>query len=114
MKHQEYFCHAFVTSLGNDSVSIGCAIISDADYPAKTAFLLINKSIEELTKTIPLDTLRNTNQDATFTVDTLQTLIQKFQDPSEADTTLKIQKVNSAAADKILNIRIWMKQKKPW
>jgi len=86
IQHKEYMCHAFITPQ-----EIGCAVITDGDYPHRVAFSLVNKAIEEFTKVHGSD-VSQYNNDVDLKVDALEPLLLKFQEPEKADQVTKIQK----------------------
>jgi len=86
VQHKEYFCHAQVTS--NE---IACAVITDGEYPGRVAFGLISQILDEFVKTYGTDVSQWT-QDKNLALPVAADLLTKYQDPSEADSMLKIQK----------------------
>jgi len=86
IQHKEYMCHAMITPQ-----DIGCAIITDSDYPHRVAFSLVNKAVEEFTKAYGTN-VSQFNNDADLKLDTLEPLLLKFQEPDKADQVTKIQK----------------------
>jgi len=84
--HQGYLCHVYVHPRG-----IGCAALTDVEYPQRVAFSLIQQAVESFLKDYELTfEVHTTDQD--LRVPGLEALIQKYQDPQKADPVMKIQK----------------------
>lgn len=86
VKHSEYFCHSQVTS-----TNVGVSVITDGEYPARVAFGLIAKTLEEFQK-LYASKVDGTTQDADLQVPALEGLLKEYQDPTKSDSISKIQK----------------------
>lgn len=62
-------------------------IISDKDYPTRVAFSLLNKIMDEVFTKYP-----QWKTSATIDYSELAEYINKYQDPQQADTIMKVQK----------------------
>mmetsp|Transcript_22712 Transcript_22712/g.63858 ORF Transcript_22712/g.63858 Transcript_22712/m.63858 type:complete len:200 (-) Transcript_22712:146-745(-) len=83
--HKGHLCHAYVRGDG-----LAMAAISDEEYPPRVAFSLIHEMMEQFTlKEFPW---KAATEDHEFAFSVLQEYIEKFQDPTEADKLMKIQK----------------------
>ena len=65
-------------------------IISDPEYPALVAHQLLSKIVDEFLAKYPRSTFANS--DPTLELPQLKEYIEKYQDPQQADSILKIQK----------------------
>jgi len=80
-----YVCHVY---LRNDGL---CAlVVSDKDYPNRTAFGLIGKSMLDFEKAV--NKWNEIEQDQNAEPDYLKENLARFQDPQQADKFVKIQK----------------------
>ncbi|KAL6943096.1 palmitoyltransferase [Hanseniaspora osmophila] len=69
-------------------------IITDKEYPVRPAYTLLNKVLEEFLVAVPdWQTINdNTNDKAiNFNNTTIQMYLSKYQDPSQADSIMKVQ-----------------------
>ena len=95
MVHKGHLCHAYVRGDG-----LAVALISDEEYPPRVAFSLIQLILEQFTaKEFPWKAARD---DTNFDYPELQNHIIKFQDPSEADKLMKIQKDIDETRDTVI------------
>lgn len=79
--------HAYVRAEG-----IAGVLISDKEYPVRPAYTLLNKVLEEyLAIHPPHDWLNVTSATAALQYPELETYIKKYQDPSQADSIMKVQ-----------------------
>lgn len=65
-------------------------IICDQEYPARVAFALINRVLEEFTATFPRDRWLSCSGKIDFLP--LKEMLQKYQDPHEADPIMRVQR----------------------
>ncbi|KIJ56436.1 hypothetical protein M422DRAFT_23703 [Sphaerobolus stellatus SS14] len=63
-------------------------IITDQEYPVRPAFSLLTKILDEFSTTIPQSAYANPSS---ISFPQLQTYIQKYQDPRQADTIMRVQ-----------------------
>lgn len=71
---------------------LACVIISDKEYPVRPAYLLINKILEEylsLHSASDWQTVESATAATGF--DNLNNYLQKYQDPTQADSIMKVQ-----------------------
>jgi len=85
VQEQNYTFHAYNRG-GNENLL--AVIITDHEYPVRPAFSLLTKILEEFSSTIPLDSYSNP---ASISFPQLQTYLQKYQDPRQADTIMRVQ-----------------------
>lgn len=82
-----YIGHTYTRSEG-----LSCVIISDKEYPVRPAYTLINKILEEYLSLHPSEQWDNISATSpTLTFDKLETYLKKYQDPSQADSIMKVQ-----------------------
>lgn len=82
-----YVGHTYARSEG-----LACVIITDREYPVRPVYTLINKVLEEYLSLHPLSEWANvTATNANLNYDTLEQYIKKYQDPSQADSIMKVQ-----------------------
>ncbi|XP_066315908.1 VAMP-like protein YKT61 [Miscanthus floridulus] len=85
VQHEEYMVHCY-------NQNGLCAIaFTDAHYPVRSAFSLLNIVLEEYQKTFG-ESWRTTKTDVTQPWQYLDDALTKYQDPAEADKLLKIQR----------------------
>mmetsp|Transcript_10770 Transcript_10770/g.14898 ORF Transcript_10770/g.14898 Transcript_10770/m.14898 type:complete len:202 (+) Transcript_10770:103-708(+) len=93
LKDIEFVCHVHVRSNG-----ICGLVVSDEEYPVRVAFSmitdLVNKYMKEESK------WQEITKDVEASPEFMQTALEKYQDPKEADKVLKIQQT----VDEIKNI----------
>eukprot|EP01094_Clydonella_sp_ATCC50884_P004606 TRINITY_DN1364_c0_g1_i1.p2 TRINITY_DN1364_c0_g1~~TRINITY_DN1364_c0_g1_i1.p2 ORF type:complete len:221 (-),score=89.51 TRINITY_DN1364_c0_g1_i1:98-691(-) len=86
VEHKEHFCHVFVKQTG-----LAGAVVSDGAYPQRVAFSLLLKAMEGFENALG-DSWQEVNEDQSKTMPQLDALLQKYQDPGEADDIMRIQK----------------------
>ncbi|KAK6456106.1 Longin-like domain-containing protein [Scheffersomyces xylosifermentans] len=82
-----YVGHTYTRSEG-----IACVVITDKEYPVRPAYTLINKILEEYLSLHPQQewaSITATNNSLSY--DTLEQYLKKYQDPSQADSIMKVQ-----------------------
>ncbi|NP_001347371.1 VAMP-like protein YKT61 [Zea mays] len=85
VQHEEYTVHCY-------NQNGLCAIaFTDAHYPVRSAFSLLNIVLEEYQRTFG-ESWRTTKTDVTQPWQYLDDALTKYQDPAEADKLLKIQR----------------------
>ena len=80
-----YTFHAYGRTEG-----VAGIIISDPDYPALVAHQLLSKVVDEFLSRYPRSSFANSNPKLAFPQ--LKEYIDKYQDPQQADSIMKIQK----------------------
>lgn len=71
---------------------LSCVVITDKEYPVRPAYTLINKILEEYLSLHPANEWSTiTEPSPAFAFDKLDTYIKKYQDPSQADSIMKVQ-----------------------
>ena len=80
-----YTFHAYGRTEG-----VAGIIISDPDYPALVAHQLLSKVVDEFLSRYPRSTFANSNPNLPFPQ--LKEYLEKYQDPQQADSIMKIQK----------------------
>jgi len=84
IEEQSYTFHAYGRSEG-----VCGLIISDQEYPALVAHQLLSKIVDEFLTKYPVSTFRDS--DVLLPFPQLKEYIQKYQDPKQADSIMKIQ-----------------------
>ncbi|KAF9524956.1 snare protein YKT6 [Crepidotus variabilis] len=67
---------------------LAAVIITDKEYPIRPAFSLISKLLDDFTAKVPQSSF-DTPSSISFTE--IQTYIEKYQDPRQADTIMRVQ-----------------------
>ncbi|KAG6873698.1 hypothetical protein C0995_012160 [Termitomyces sp. Mi166 len=67
---------------------LAAVIITDQEYPVRPAFSLLTKLLDEFTAQIPQSSFDNP---AAINFPSINTYIQKYQDPRQADTIMRVQ-----------------------
>jgi len=84
--HESYVIHCYVRSDG-----LAGSVTTDAEYPARVAFVLLTQILDEFTSTVGDNwkTMETSVESACFPP--LEDYLQKYQDPASADKVTKIQ-----------------------
>lgn len=84
--HESYVIHCYARSDG-----LAGSVITDAEYPARVAFVLLTQLLDEFTSTLgdSWKTMETSVESSTFPP--LEDYLQKYQDPASADKVTKIQ-----------------------
>lgn len=85
VKEQEYICHVFVRS-----DSLGGVVISDLEYPQRVVFTLLNKVLEDFSKSFSPNVWK-TAQPETLSWPACDTYLEDYQNPRNADAMTKVQ-----------------------
>lgn len=80
------FFHCYTTAEG-----LSCVVVAEEAYPVRVAYSLINKALEEFSKSYS-KSIWSCNTSVRLTCPGLKMLLQKYRDPNEADPVLKVQK----------------------
>lgn len=88
VEEQSYTFHAYARSEG-----VAGIIISDHEYPALVAHQLLSKILDEFTTRYPRSAWENSNGEVPFPQ--LKEYIQKYQDPQQADSIMKVRQRKS-------------------
>lgn len=86
VSHEGYIVHCYVRSDG-----LGGTVVTDTDYPARVAFVLLGQLLEEFSASVG-DTWKSCTVSESIAFPPLEEYLQKYQDPSSADKITKIQK----------------------
>merc|ERR1711934_705418 len=86
VENKKHFCHVYVKQTG-----LAGAVVTDGEYPQRVAFSLLLKALEGFENALG-DSWTQVTADQSKTMPQIDALIQKYQDPSEADDIMKIQK----------------------
>ena len=93
--HQGHLCHAYVRS-----DHLACAVICDEEYPSRVAYSLVQSTLDRFTaKEFPW---KAATTDTEFEFPVIQEDVVKYQDPTEADKLMKIQKDIDATKDTVI------------
>jgi len=63
-------------------------IITDQEYPVRPAFSLLTKILDDFTAKVPQTSFSNPSS---ISFPEIQTYVQKYQDPRQADTIMRVQ-----------------------
>lgn len=63
-------------------------IITDQEYPVRPAFSLLTKILDEFIAKVPQSSFNNST---TISFPEITTYVQKYQDPRQADTIMRVQ-----------------------
>ena len=82
-------CYCYTTKDG-----LTATAITDNEYPEKAAFILLNNLIMDFRETFAANSrvYEDAKQDAGLKFENLEIFLKKWQDPTEADKLLKIEK----------------------
>ncbi|KAF8816412.1 snare protein YKT6 [Phlegmacium glaucopus] len=67
---------------------LAAVIITDEEYPVRPAFSLLTKILDEFTTKVPQSSFSNPSS---ISFPEITTYIQKYQDPRQADTIMRVQ-----------------------
>ncbi|KAG2128002.1 snare protein YKT6 [Suillus clintonianus] len=67
---------------------LAAIIITDQEYPVRPAFSLLTKLLDDFTAKVPQSSFANPGS---ISFPEIQTYIQKYQDPRQADTIMRVQ-----------------------
>ncbi|EMG46694.1 YKT6 Synaptobrevin YKT6 [Candida maltosa Xu316] len=82
-----YIGHTYTRSEG-----ISAVIITDKDYPVRPAYTLINKILDEYLALHPASEWKNIDKtNAGLEFGNLENYLKKYQDPTQADSIMKVQ-----------------------
>ena len=84
--HEGYVVHCYVRSDG-----LGGTVITDEEYPARVAFVLLGQILDEFSSLVG-DAWKSCTVPESMAFPQLEEYLQKYQDPSSADKITKIQK----------------------
>ena len=84
--HEGYVVHCYVRSDG-----LGGTVITDEEYPARVAFVLLGQILDEFSSSVG-DAWKSCTVPESMAFPQLEDYLQKYQDPSSADKITKIQK----------------------
>nr|XP_054766336.1 synaptobrevin homolog YKT6-like [Lytechinus pictus] len=86
VKEQDYIFHVMCKESNLSGV-----IISDGDYPPRVSFTLLNKILDEFASAVSPSTWETVKENSA-NYQGLESYLSKYQNPSEADPMMKIQK----------------------
>ncbi|KAF8812778.1 snare-like protein [Phlegmacium glaucopus] len=87
VQNQSYVAHIY--NRGGEE-SLAAVIITDEEYPARVAFSLLTKILDEFMTKVPQPSSFNSNP-SSISFPEINTYIQKYQDPRQADTIMRVQ-----------------------
>lgn len=85
VKEKDYMCHVYVNQDGLSGVAI-----TDADYPQRVAFNMLNKVLELFSSQIS-EKMYIGAPPTSYTFTDCQTYLEKYQNPAEADPMTRVQ-----------------------
>jgi synaptobrevin homolog YKT6 len=80
-------------------------IITDQEYPVRPAFSLLTKMLDEFISKVPQSSFNNPSA---ISFPEINTYIQKYQDPRQADAIMKVQQ--ELDETKIVLVRIFARR----
>ncbi len=83
--HEDYVVHCYVRSDG-----LGGTVVTDSEYPARVAFVLLTQLLDDFTSAVG-DAWKTCTTPESMAFPALDDYLQKYQDPSAADKITKIQ-----------------------
>mmetsp|Transcript_30220 Transcript_30220/g.40351 ORF Transcript_30220/g.40351 Transcript_30220/m.40351 type:complete len:201 (+) Transcript_30220:169-771(+) len=83
--HESYVVHCYTRSDGLAGV-----VTSDAEYPSRVAFVLLTQMLDEFMQTVG-DSWKTVSVPESVAFPSIETYLQKYQDPAAADKVTKIQ-----------------------
>mmetsp|Transcript_14626 Transcript_14626/g.30245 ORF Transcript_14626/g.30245 Transcript_14626/m.30245 type:complete len:201 (-) Transcript_14626:175-777(-) len=83
--HEDYVVHCYVRSDG-----LGGTVVTDSEYPARVAFVLLTQLLDDFTAAVG-DRWKTCTAPESIAFPALDEYLQKYQDPSAADKITKIQ-----------------------
>ncbi|XP_065827652.1 synaptobrevin homolog YKT6-like [Oscarella lobularis] len=86
VKEQEYRCHVFIRS-----DNLGGVLIADQEYPQRVAFTFLTKVLDQYTTEFPNGAGRWASTSGSHSWPALDSLLEKYQNPREADAMTKVQ-----------------------
>jgi hypothetical protein len=81
-------CPSHTSHVPSTHTSSIAVIITDSDYPVRPAFSVLNKLLDDFTSKVPQSSYRNPSA---ISFSEITTYIQKYQDPRQADTIMRVQ-----------------------
>eukprot|EP00550_Attheya_septentrionalis_P010879 CAMPEP_0198303260 /NCGR_PEP_ID=MMETSP1449-20131203/56795_1 /TAXON_ID=420275 /ORGANISM="Attheya septentrionalis, Strain CCMP2084" /LENGTH=178 /DNA_ID=CAMNT_0044005747 /DNA_START=495 /DNA_END=1031 /DNA_ORIENTATION=+ len=84
--HEGYVVHCYVRSDG-----LGGTVISDLEYPARVAFVLLTQMLDEFSQVVG-DSWKTATVAESVSFPPIEGYLEKYQDPAAADKVTKIQK----------------------
>mmetsp|Transcript_14083 Transcript_14083/g.28825 ORF Transcript_14083/g.28825 Transcript_14083/m.28825 type:complete len:206 (+) Transcript_14083:206-823(+) len=91
IEHQEYLCHVHVRSNG-----LGTVAICDKEYPSRVVYTLLAKVQDDFVGTFPESAWQKSGSAGAggtpIAFPALEEMIEKYQNPAEADSIMRIQK----------------------
>lgn len=84
VREADYMCHVYVRS-----DSLAAVLVSDHEYPQRVAFTLLNKVLDDFAAKYPSFHWSSTTTELPFPE--ASDILQKYQNPKEADAMTKIQ-----------------------
>jgi synaptobrevin family protein YKT6 len=83
--HEDYVVHCYIRSDG-----LGGTVVTDSEYPARVAFVLLTQLLDDFTAAFG-DTWKTCTAPESMTFPAMEEYLKKYQDPSAADKITKIQ-----------------------
>ena len=80
-------CYCWTTKDG-----LSATVITDNEYPERAAFILLNNIIMDFKETVNPSAYENASTDIKLNYENLAMFLNKWQDPTEADKLMKIEK----------------------
>jgi len=75
-----------------ESANICCCVTTDGDYPKTTAISLVGKAINQFLQSFSFDEWSGVTKDSEMRNNFLAAMLEKYQNPQEADDVEKIKK----------------------
>lgn len=84
--HEAYVIHCYVRSDG-----LAGAVVTDTEYPARVAFVLLTQLLDDFTNTVGVS-WKTVMTPESMSFPPIEEYLQKYQDPAAADKVTKIQR----------------------
>lgn len=91
--------------MSNAQGNYPAVIITDQEYPVRPAFSLLTKLLDEFIAKVPQSSFNNS---AAISFPDITTYIQKYQDPRQADTIMRVQQELDETKIVLVRISFWV------
>jgi len=87
VEHESHVVHCYVRSDG-----LAGTVATDAEYPARVAFVMLTQVLEEFTGAAGSESWKSVTVPESVPFPKLEEYLSKYQDPAEADNVTRIQR----------------------
>ncbi|KAF8958409.1 snare protein YKT6 [Flammula alnicola] len=88
VQEQSHVAHVYNRGGAEQLAALKAVIITDEEYPVRPAFSLLTKILDDFTAKVPQSSFNNPSA---ISFPEINTYIQKYQDPRQADTIMRVQ-----------------------